>query len=758
MPHGHRRKMLSMTRYSTILLLLIVHSAQSQQNRATVYDISNGEPIRGAVVQFTTNANTITDQNGVFYFDENGPAVISHLGYDQKEVELSNENGPLQIGLEAGIFNLNEVVVTAYHDNRKLIDTPGPIALISKKDLQRDQDLIFTNTINRVPGVFMHSGALNTNRITIRGIGSRSLFSTNRVRGYLNDIPLTTGEGETTLEDIDLGLVDRIEVIRGPASSELGAGLGGAINLKTARTKRGQSRITTNNQIGSYGLYRTVNTADIGFNSGSLKLIATNTESDGYRENNEYDRRSFAIIGEVNSEDTEISLLLNYIDLKAFIPSSLNDSTFRANPRAAASNWLAARGFEDYTRLYLGSSINHRLTAQSEISLSLFSSFRNSNEVRPFNVLRENTNAIGIRSKYTHEFQGQWAPVVVIGFESFRDNHIFSTHENDSLQILSDNDEVRKYYNYFVQGDWQLNDKWSFVAGANINKTTYDYEDLFRIDGDQSGDFGFDAIFSPRFAVNYKPTPNNAFHATVSHGFAPPTLAETLTPDGQINPAIQPETGYNYEVGSRGSLMNSRFNYDLTLFTMRIKNLLVARRVADDQFVGVNAGKTTHTGVELALGYELFSQPTGFLRNLNAHFNYTLADYNFDQFVDGDDDFSGNELTGTPKNTINGIIDFKTSIGFYGNVNYRFVDEMPMRDDNSIFSNSYQLTNVKVGFERTFGKFGANLYGGINNLFDEHYAAMILVNASSFGGAPPRYFYPGQDRNYFGGLSLSLML
>jgi iron complex outermembrane recepter protein len=36
-----------------------------------------------------------------------------------------------------------------------------------------------------------------------------------------------------------------------------------------------------------------------------------------------------------------------------------------------------------------------------------------------------------------------------------------------------------------------------------------------------------------------------------------------------------------------------------------------------------------------------------------------------------------------------------------------------------------------------------NLSAGVNNVFDEHYAASVLPNAVGFGGAAPRYYYPG---------------
>jgi iron complex outermembrane receptor protein len=54
----------------------------------------------------------------------------------------------------------------------------------------------------------MQQGALNTNRITIRGIGSRQ-FGTTKIKAYFDGIPLTTGDGETTLDDLDLASIEK---------------------------------------------------------------------------------------------------------------------------------------------------------------------------------------------------------------------------------------------------------------------------------------------------------------------------------------------------------------------------------------------------------------------------------------------------------------------------------------------------------------------------------------------------------------------
>jgi iron complex outermembrane receptor protein len=47
------------------------------------------------------------------------------------------------------------------------------------------------------------------------------------------------------------------------------------------------------------------------------------------------------------------------------------------------------------------------------------------------------------------------------------------------------------------------------------------------------------------------------------------------------------------------------------------------------------------------------------------------------------------------------------------------------------------------------------LNAGINNVLDTKYAANILPNAIGFGTAAPRYFYPGNPVNYYGGFSVA---
>ncbi|MDW8209691.1 MAG: TonB-dependent receptor [Cytophagales bacterium] len=726
------------------------------QVKLRVIDAETRLPLSGTEVR-STQQKTFGDNYGnVSLSLRKGDTVqVLRKGYDTLFWIAPASVGNFTIPLSASYRLLSELLITGLEANAPALQVPAAIAVLSKQDLQRDNNTIVAPALNRIPGVFMHNGTLNTNRLTIRGIGSRSSFSTNKIRAYFNEIPLTTGDGETTIEDIDLSTIERIEVIKGPSSSIYGAGLGGTLLLSAARADFKKSEIGSEYMAGSFGLQRVLNYLQSGNENTNLRFVHSYQEMEGFRENSAYFRRLTMLHGQFYaSEKTDISLLANHINVKAYIPSSIDEATFRTNPRAAAANWMQLRGYEAYQKVLAGTSVNHRFTNHWELAGSIFLHQRINDEPRPFNFLREIAQASGARSKLQYHFTHaeRWQLKALIGTEFYGEFYKWHTYRNNSGRqgaMLSDNEERRRYLNLFLHAEATWRKRTTFIAGINLNQTVYEYIDLFRANGrDLSGSRHFGAVFSPRFAINYIFANQQAFFINISHGFSPPTLAETLTPAGQINPQIRPETGMNYEIGFRGNWRN--LQYDISTYAMDIRNLLVARRTSEDAFVGVNAGRTLHTGLEVGLQHTLLTKhrrrPV-----LQTFASYTYAPYRFVEFTDLDKDYSGNPLTGVPRHTFAGGLDWQTENGLYASVNLQAVSSMSMRDDNALRSGAYQTVNCRVGYRCTFLKhLSIHLYGGVSNLTNEHYAGMILVNAI---GNPPRYYYPAAPRNFFGGMA-----
>jgi len=724
-----------------------------------------------SIYNLDTKNTIITDELGQFILQSKGNYRFKKEGYEEKIMTIEASTF-LIVQLNAKPLELNEVIVNTNQIPKALKKSVTTIEVLSKKEINRGNDINISQVLNRTPGVFVQSGALNTNRLTIRGIGSRNLFGTSKIRAYFKDIPLTNGSGETTIEDFELGAISRVEIVKGATSSIHGAGLGGAIHLMPQNAYLNEMAINSQLTIGSFGLVKST----LNFNQGSTKHsfrgVYSNTHSDGYRANNEYDRQTFTLsTNHFINDANDISILASYVDLKAFIPSSLNENTFLNTPTDAAFTWGQAKGFEDSKRGILGVSWDHRYTDNLKQVTSLFTSFRDAYEPRPFNILTENTFAYGIRSRLlgkTKLFNKSLN--YTFGGEYFNDRYKSGTFQNLYQDFplgngsvegirLSNFKENRSYYNLFFETNYELSQKATIVIGINYNKTSYDLEDRFPVtdtNPDQSGDFSFSSILSPKIGFSYLASKNISLYSNVGKGFSPIALAETLLPDGQINTNLKPETGWNYEVGTRGGLFKNKLQFNLAIYRLDIKNLVVSRRVADDQFIGVNAGKTRHDGLELGLNYKLVDKN---LVKLSTFMNYTLNNFKFKDFMDEDNDFSGNDLTGVPSEIFNAGIDVITEFGVYGNMNFQHVGSQPITDNNSLYSNTYNLTNLKFGYERSLlKKLTLNIFFGLDNVFKEVYASQILINASSFGGKAPRYFYPGNPRNYYTGLNIKYTL
>ena len=151
---------------------------------------------------------------------------------------------------------LDEVIISSFHINNHLQNTPASIGILSKKDLTQNNVTDISTVINTIPGVFMQSSNFTTTRISIRGIGARTPYGTNKIRAFYGSIPLTSGNSETVIDDIDLENIGQVEVIKGPLSSIYGAGLGGAILISPQLSKTNGQNASVSSVFGSFGLLK----------------------------------------------------------------------------------------------------------------------------------------------------------------------------------------------------------------------------------------------------------------------------------------------------------------------------------------------------------------------------------------------------------------------------------------------------------------------------------------------------------------------
>lgn len=746
---------------SVAFFMVIAVQLSGQSIHGLIVDKTNQEPLPFALLM-AVDDTIIADLNGRFSFDAlNFPTSISisYLGYQQLTIIVKNADF-LKVDLTSSALALQEVIVNGGTQYLSLKQVPGSIAPISKDMLARDDPFSFSGAVNRVPGVYMHSGTLSTARITIRGIGSRSLFGTNKIKAYYDQIPLTDGSGNSSIEDIDQGMIDRIEISKGPNSSVFGSGLAGVIQLKPYRAESNEISLESGLTLASFGGLRWLHRANFSQEKSAISLTHSLTQSAGYRDNNEFERNQLGLNGHFSlNENLSLSLILLYTRLFAEIPSAVNENVYRNNPKAAAPTWAASKGYESYDKLLWGINLKYQLNNQWDISTAFFHSFRDAYEPRPFNILDEETQSIGNRSLITYQAEKfYWTMGTELFFDQYRWGTFQNLYQGQNQSVQGDRlsrfTEERNYMNFFSELNYQFHKRISLTAGINFNSTFYQLSDQFNTGlADQSGEYRYDPILSPRLGFVFNLTQQFTLFANVSHGFSHPGLDETLNPDGRINNQISPETGWNFETGVRGNYKN--LYVDATIYFMRISNLLVPQRTADDQYIGVNAGINHHFGVDLSVNYFLKIDSR---QTLNFFINFSGMHYEFADFVIDEVNFSGNQLPGVPAFTYSPGIEWINEKGLYGNLTSQWVGAIPITDSNDLFSEKYLIVRGKAGYKRQLGKFQLDLSVGGNNLTQSKYASMLLINATSPNPAiAPRYYYPGLPRNYFGGISLKYL-
>jgi hypothetical protein len=110
-------------------------------------------------------------------------------------------------------------------------------------------------------------------------------------------IPLTTAEGSSTIEDIDMETIGSIEIIKGPNSTSFGSGLGWRYQSVCSRDSHGWIQTKSTTTYGSFGLLKQSFSGNYGeaLTKGSVNY--NHLQSDGFQ-NSSYDRKSLTLQGQ----------------------------------------------------------------------------------------------------------------------------------------------------------------------------------------------------------------------------------------------------------------------------------------------------------------------------------------------------------------------------------------------------------------------------------------------------------------------------
>ena len=223
-------------KYITILLTILSFSVLTRAQNSlggTVYDKDTKETLPGVAVYIPDlKIGTVTDSAGNFSFTNMSSGKflieIKSIGYASKVVTANTtDNNPLQIYLSHSAGELQEVVVTGVSKGTEIRRSPVPIVAIDKDYLVTNLASNAIDAITKVPGVTAVTTGPNISKPYIRGLGFNrilTLFDGNRQEGQQ--------WGDEHGIEVDQYSIERVEVIKGPASLTYGSdALAGVVNL-----------------------------------------------------------------------------------------------------------------------------------------------------------------------------------------------------------------------------------------------------------------------------------------------------------------------------------------------------------------------------------------------------------------------------------------------------------------------------------------------------------------------------------------------
>ncbi|MEZ0538734.1 TonB-dependent receptor family protein [Fibrella arboris] len=664
---------------------------------------------------------------------------------------------------------LAEVVVRAYESNRSLLTTAASVGLLSRAELvQRFATPTLVSAMNTLPGVRMDERSPGSYRLSIRGSLIRSPFGVRNVKVYYQDMPLTDAAGNTPLNALDVRMLGRVEVIKGPSGSLYGANTGGTVLLSGPALTAGVNRAEVNVLGGSYGQVGYGVLAQSATAQSAITLSVTHLQSNGYREQSGLSRDNVAFTGTFRPTDKQtLAALFIYSDLAYQTPGGLTQAQFRANPQAsrpatATLPGSAAQGAGIYQKVgYLGLSHTMAWSSRWQTTNTIYLSSTEFNNPFITNYERRTDQGIGVRSvtRFTQVASDNAVPMALVFGGEWQTNRTGSRNfgnrrgQPDTLQT---DDELRaKQWNVFVQEEITIRPiDLVLTAGLSHNQSSYDFT-RFSIAG-KPGPGPQHRSFTPAWLLRLsalKPLGQNAaVFVNVSSGYSTPTSQEVLSSAGFFNADLNPERGIQTELGVRGRLGN-RLQVDLVGYSLQLHETITRRSQENGADYFVNAGNTQQTGLETALRYDLLRPQTSVGGpRLSVWQTITLARYTYLNYQQLAVDLSGNRVPGVAPFTGVWGLDYTTVAGLYAHLTFQFLPPFALNDANTAMADPTRLLQATAGYRRTIGKhLAADLYAGGDNLLDQTYSLGYDLNAVG-----NRYYNAAPRRNFTVGLRLEI--
>ena len=673
-------------------------------------------------------------------------------------------------------LNLNEVIVK---EKRKTAKERGEftrhaqtVEAITEEELNRNNPAFIEQSVGTMAGVQVDKRTqLGGQRLVIRGYGNDQKFNNWGVKVYYNGIPITTAEGVTVLDDIDFALVNNVEVVKGPAATMYGAGVGGVARfyLKTSEDK-GVS-ISEKFVAGSFGLLQANTRLDIVNENSSMLLSYGHLQSDGYRPRGNSLKNYLTYYGEFklspkntltaymshNYSHEGVTGQISYSDYYAGIDNG-NAAYAKKNARndflttrfSLTNDYKFTKNFSNRTAVYFFNLDYKRVAAGAdENNMSPNFGIRS-----VFSLKKDVTENIKNDLNVGTEIQQSRSQIANWRFLGTDDANPLKVQDISKGSFFK---YVTNQNAYFVHNRTSFSKfDLALILGISANQINYDRTDLLAPLGLVTG-YNKNLSFSKSFSTSYNPHialqkqwKNQIINLSYSEGYNAPTASSAFI--GTINKAnddLLPEKGRMWDLGIQGLLFKSKLDYQFSIFTIGIANKLTqlsgAIPTGGTYTYFANTGNQRNKGFELSLGYLLAANNQSFIKKIEpfltlSNYQFTYTDFKT-KFGSSIVDYSGKNVVGVPNLKYTLGLDIETKVGLYLRNTYNTMGAVYTDFANSNKVKGFSLLNSKVGYQHKGKKYDIDLYFAANNITSQiNYTFLFLGN--NINDADPGNGYP----------------
>lgn len=692
-----------------ITLLLIIAGSAGVLAQTIYGRIIDTEriPVQEAYI-LHVNSGIHTHSNEIGSFALKDVAVgdtlrITHLGYETQDVIISDLSEKLEIELKEAFFQLSEIVVG---QNIKAIN------LITEIDLQTNPVNTSQEILRKVPGLIIgqHAGGGKAEQIFLRGFDIDHGTDINiSVDGLpVNMVSHAHGQGYADLHFLIPETIETIDFGKGPYYADQGNfATAGYVEFNTKDRLRGSSVAM---EVGRFNSIRTVGLFDVLSTDNHSAYLATEyLISDGpFEASQNFDRLNLMAKYTANlSGQDRISVLASHF-------TSQWDASGQIPNRAVESGLISRFGAIDDTEggttsrtnlaLEYDKNIDNQTYLRNRIYYSLYdfelySNFTfflndpvNGDQIRQ----REKRSIFGFESTWNHTtYLGNTATLLQAGvgvrFDNSNDNELSRTRNRDStLEVVQLGNIDESNFFGFVNAEFDFG-RLLINPGVRVDYFEFDYIDEVQTIYDPESDSK--TMVSPKLNFIYNYSDNVQFFLKSGVGFHSNDTRVILRQEGdEILPAA-----YGADLGTIWK-PSRQLVVDVALWYLFLEQEFV---YVGDEGIVEPSGRSERQGVDFGLRY----QPLDWLF-LDGNINYTYA-----RSIDEPEGLQFIPLA--PDLTATGGLSVQTR-NFIGGVRFRYVDDRPANEDDSINAEGYFITDLNAIYNWDRVSIGIN----IENLFD----------------------------------------